>query len=677
MRTTLSWCVVALLVACGGPKPDVPSTGGGMTGGGQTDMSTGGGATQSGTPPTIRAQPQAVSVEETTSATFSVTASGEGLTYQWLRDGAPVADATAATLTLPMVSAFDDGARFSVRVQNGAGAVTSADALLTVTLKGFAVSADGGTVSSADGLITVTLPPGAITADGTLRFRPVEPPAVPADAGFEDFAEGFARRSWQLELTGAQFAAGPGFGVTIVNPDPVRTPTTYEPSETAVMRVCPDQTALALGGNGGLCGAVVSSVPCDTDTPQTTISLRRYVPIRPIAGSARQTVGREGNDTIRRTLGSRFWSAVVWDRSNVDPREGNLSLFRTNGVLYFTIPLEPDEDPIAYDGIGTFAIRMGNREGVTTQRCALTIRTLALNYRVANSIDYQMITQVRRDYARTPTCLAASSGTMTRRAFYGVNFNRFVNLEYGKPDREWTLPPEISANFPRLVAQAGPQAPVWLMGMSTVGCGNPCAYLASVDITQAQPSFGPALRLGTAQGVRTSLGGYRLAMTIGRDPASTVWTVFGATERTTASPSFAGRLQVVAVNPLMNLMERRAFLPGSEGLEATGIDVDSSGRVVVVTNFGAYSDGVQSEQGVYAYRLNPETLVTTTHRLRDMSAAPGNAYGAGLNRGGGWTAVDDSVVSVGIDLGTTGIPNAGCSSSSTGCGDVLILRSAL
>ncbi|MDX2012512.1 MAG: hypothetical protein SFW67_20105 [Myxococcaceae bacterium] len=676
MRAIVALCGVSVLAACGGPRVDPPPTGG-AAGGGGAEMTAGGGASQA-TPPSIMAQPQAVSVEETASATFSVTASGENLTYQWLRDGAPIADATAATYSIPMVSSFDDGARFSVRVQNGGGAVTSSDARLTVTLKGIAVSADGGTVSSADGLITLTLPPGAITADGTIRFRPVEPPAVPADAGFEDFAEGFPRRSWQLELTGAQFAAGPGFGVTIANPDPVRTQTTFEPSETAVVRLCPDQTALALGGNGGLCGAVVSSVPCDTDTPETTISLRRYVPIRPVAGSARQTVGREGNDTIRRTLGGRRWSAVVWDRSNVDPKEANLSLFRTNGQVYFTIPLQPDEDPIAYDGLGTLVVRMGNREGVTTQRCALTIRTLALTYRISStSLDWQTVTQLRRDYQRTPTCLAPSSGTMTRNAFYGVNFNRFVHLEYGKTDREWTLPPEISANYPRLVAQAGPQSPVWLMGMSTVGCGNPCAYVASADITARQPVFGPAVRLGTGQGVRTSPGGYRLGLVTASDAASTVWMVFGATERTTASPAFAGRLQVVGLNPMTNLVMRGAFLPGSDGLEATGIDVDTRGRIVVVTNFGAYSDGAQSEQGLYAYRIDPETLVTTTHRLRDMSAAPGSAYGAGLNRGGGWTAVDDSVVSVSIDVGMTGIPNAGCSTSSTGCGDVLILRSAL
>ncbi|MBP7775872.1 MAG: PQQ-dependent sugar dehydrogenase [Acidobacteria bacterium] len=65
-------------------------------------------------------------------ATFSVTASGTGLSYQWQRDRADVPDATAASFSLT-AQAGDDGARFRVRVSNGGGDVISNEALLTVS----------------------------------------------------------------------------------------------------------------------------------------------------------------------------------------------------------------------------------------------------------------------------------------------------------------------------------------------------------------------------------------------------------------------------------------------------------------------------------------------------------------------------------------------------------------
>jgi sugar lactone lactonase YvrE len=84
--------------------------------------------------PTITVPPQAVTVVVGQPALFSVTASGtEPLAYQWLRDDAPIAGATAANLTLPAVGLGDGGARFAVRVTNPAGSVTSAAAVLTVT----------------------------------------------------------------------------------------------------------------------------------------------------------------------------------------------------------------------------------------------------------------------------------------------------------------------------------------------------------------------------------------------------------------------------------------------------------------------------------------------------------------------------------------------------------------
>jgi hypothetical protein len=65
------------------------------------------------------------------SVSFTVSAMGAPTTYQWRRDGAPIAGATSDTYT-KVVDLTDDGARFSVVVGNGSGEVTSGEALLTV-----------------------------------------------------------------------------------------------------------------------------------------------------------------------------------------------------------------------------------------------------------------------------------------------------------------------------------------------------------------------------------------------------------------------------------------------------------------------------------------------------------------------------------------------------------------
>ena len=82
--------------------------------------------------PAISAQPVAASANAGGGATFTVTASGSGpFTYQWRKDGANVAGATAATLTLSAVTATD-AASYSVVVTNTIGSTTSSAVALTV-----------------------------------------------------------------------------------------------------------------------------------------------------------------------------------------------------------------------------------------------------------------------------------------------------------------------------------------------------------------------------------------------------------------------------------------------------------------------------------------------------------------------------------------------------------------
>lgn len=83
--------------------------------------------------PRVTLQPADTSVVDGATATFSVAADGSApIGYQWLRNGTPVAGATAASLSLAATLA-DNGDAFSVVLTNAAGSVTSAAAVLGVT----------------------------------------------------------------------------------------------------------------------------------------------------------------------------------------------------------------------------------------------------------------------------------------------------------------------------------------------------------------------------------------------------------------------------------------------------------------------------------------------------------------------------------------------------------------
>lgn len=83
--------------------------------------------------PTIVAQPANQSAATGAAVTFSVSASGSSLRYQWSRDGSPVAGATSASWTVPAVKLADTGSKWTVAVSNSAGSVTSSAATLNVT----------------------------------------------------------------------------------------------------------------------------------------------------------------------------------------------------------------------------------------------------------------------------------------------------------------------------------------------------------------------------------------------------------------------------------------------------------------------------------------------------------------------------------------------------------------
>jgi len=83
--------------------------------------------------PSVATQPEDQTVTAGHTVTFSVVAAGTApLSYQWQKNGANIAGATASTYTTPATTTADNGAQFTVVVSNTAGSVTSDPAALTV-----------------------------------------------------------------------------------------------------------------------------------------------------------------------------------------------------------------------------------------------------------------------------------------------------------------------------------------------------------------------------------------------------------------------------------------------------------------------------------------------------------------------------------------------------------------
>ena len=82
--------------------------------------------------PVITSQPASITVPAGRTATFSVSASGIGLAYQWKKNGAVISGATSSSFVAPLASLSDNGAQFSVMVSNAVGSVSSNSATLTV-----------------------------------------------------------------------------------------------------------------------------------------------------------------------------------------------------------------------------------------------------------------------------------------------------------------------------------------------------------------------------------------------------------------------------------------------------------------------------------------------------------------------------------------------------------------
>ncbi|MGA9291264.1 MAG: immunoglobulin domain-containing protein, partial [Ignavibacteriaceae bacterium] len=82
--------------------------------------------------PVITTQPSWQGVIEGQTATFSVIATGDTLTYQWYKNGIAITGATDSIYTTPATALADSGSLFSVKIVNNHGSDSSNTAELIV-----------------------------------------------------------------------------------------------------------------------------------------------------------------------------------------------------------------------------------------------------------------------------------------------------------------------------------------------------------------------------------------------------------------------------------------------------------------------------------------------------------------------------------------------------------------
>ncbi len=168
--------------------------------------------------PVISAQPQPTTVAVGQTAAFAVTATGSPApTYQWLRNGAAIASATASTYVTTTLSSADNNAVFSVVVSNSTATVTSTHALLTVTAAPVAPTQPSSCSAGATDAAIPGFCNGPIPAGANLAFKKVASSSgdensnvLPPSAAFDGdltsrWSSAFADAEWlQVDLGSVQ-----------------------------------------------------------------------------------------------------------------------------------------------------------------------------------------------------------------------------------------------------------------------------------------------------------------------------------------------------------------------------------------------------------------------------------------------------------------------------------------
>jgi hypothetical protein len=204
--------------------------------------------------PTITAQPGSQTVTAGNNASFTISVSGTApLSYQWRLNGANIAGATSATLTLTAVTTGQSGASYSCFVSNVAGTATSSAAVLTVNAAAVAP--------------TITTQPASRTV------------TAGTNVSFTVAATGTAPFSYQWRFNGANIAGATSATLTLTS-----VTTSQSGSYSCVVTNA--------GGSATSAGAVLTVNAAVTQPTKLTITMQGQGTVTPNLNGAALTIGQ-------------------------------------------------------------------------------------------------------------------------------------------------------------------------------------------------------------------------------------------------------------------------------------------------------------------------------------------------------------------------------------------------
>ncbi len=149
------------------------------------------------------------------SATFSVQATGSGVTYQWARNGVSIPGATQATLTVASVQAGSD-ASYTATITNSSGSVTSAPATLAVAAPSATTLSIRRTRAEGDLLWSIAAGAGELVTVGSFGVI-----LSSSDHGATWTPRSSGSTGWLVAVTygGGQFVIVGEAGLILTSPD--------------------------------------------------------------------------------------------------------------------------------------------------------------------------------------------------------------------------------------------------------------------------------------------------------------------------------------------------------------------------------------------------------------------------------------------------------------------------
>lgn len=248
-------------------------------------------------PPTIVQSPSSQTIAIGSTVVFTGSASGQGITYQWRRNGQAISGATQSTLLLKEVSTAQAG-NYSLVASNSAGSVESGAAVLTVVPTSQSSRLTNLSIRSIAGLGEQTLIAGFTVAGGSnsnLVIRGIGPtlsnfqvPNVLADPRLELY-RGQTFLASNDNWSGSDGSAVGGFALAAGSLDSVLTTSLSPGGYTAQVKGPGSTTGAAMAEvyeAGAVAGAEITNLSARTQLGVGEVLIGGFT----LTGSANRTV---------------------------------------------------------------------------------------------------------------------------------------------------------------------------------------------------------------------------------------------------------------------------------------------------------------------------------------------------------------------------------------------------